>query len=296
MDKILLTGNKGFIGCHLDKKLVGLGYEVRGFDIKNHPTEDIRNEKAVENIFEDFKPDIVVHLAAMTGVRNSLLYPQEYFATNIGGTYNLLSVARDHKVANFIMTSSTSVYGKLGEKGDLLKEDMFCDYQLSPYGVSKKAAELLCKMFFDLPTIVIRPLAVYGENGRKDLVIYKLIEAGLTGKPFYKYGDGSSTRAYTHVEDFNEGIVKMINYKPEDNFEIFNFPGKESIALNYLIEIIKEEFPSINIIETEIDPADVPHATSDLSKAKTKIGYNPTRDFKTEVKKLCQIYKKMKNQ
>ena len=290
--KILLTGNRGFIGSHLEKRLLNLGYQVRGFDIKNNATEDIRNKDSVESVFEKFRPEIVVHLAAMTGVKDSLIYPEQYFSTNIIGTYNLLSAARNYKVVNFIAASSTSVYGKLGEKGDLLKEDMVCDHQLSPYGVSKKAVELLCKMFSDLPTIVVRPLAVYGENSRKDLVIYKLIEAGLTGKTFYKFGDGSSTRAYAHIDDFNDGIIKLIDYKPEDNFEIFNLPGKEPIKLNYLIQIIQEEFPSINLVETAPDPAEVPHAVSDFSKARAKIGYNPTRDFKTEIKKLCQIYKK----
>ncbi|MFA5349133.1 MAG: NAD-dependent epimerase/dehydratase family protein [Candidatus Paceibacterota bacterium] len=293
--KILLTGNKGFIGSHLEKKLIASGHNIKGFDIKNNPAEDIRNEKAVDKAFEDFKPDIVIHLAAMTGVRNSLLYPQQYFETNICGTYNLLNSSRKNGISNFIMTSSTSVYGKLGEKGDILKEDMNCDYQLSPYGVSKRATELVCKLFSDIPTIIIRPLAVYGENGRKDLVIYKLIEAGLQNHPFYKYGDGSSTRAYTHVDDFNDGILKVLNYKPDDNFEIFNFSGGTPITLNRLISIAKVEFPSLEIKEAPIDPADVSHAVSDFSKAKKKLGYNPYRDFETEVKKLCQIYKHLGN-
>jgi len=283
--RILITGDKGFIGSHLRRKLEELKYEVSGFDIRRHPTEDMRNRMAVNQAFANFSPDIVIHLAALAGVRQSELYPELYLETNIIGTFNLLLAARRYKVKKFLFASSSSVYG---DRSEALREDMICDNPLSLYAYTKIAGELLCKYFYDVPTIVFRPFTVYGENGRKDMVVYKLIEAGLTGKTFFKYGDGSSTRGYTNVHDLVDGIVRLMDYKVDSNFEVFNLGGQEVVRLNDLIKIVKEQFPKLKVVQVPRNRVDVKHSFADISKAKSKVGFNPKRRFEKEIRKLCK--------
>jgi len=280
MKRILVTGNRGFIGTHLESKLKELGYEVKGYDLKDGL--DIRNQTQVDKVIKNFVPQVIIHLAALTGVRKSVDMPKDYFETNITGTLYLLKAAQKYGVKNFLSASSSSVYGD----SDIMKEDVVCEHQLSPYAVSKKTGELLCKMF-DLSTIVFRPFTVYGENGRKDMAIYKLIKAGREGRTFQKYGEGSS-RGYTNVHDLVDGIVKLIDCKPEDNFEIFNLGGNEVIKLDDLINIVRGEFPKLKVEIVERNKADNKHNAADISKAESKIGYKPVRDFRTEIIKLCK--------
>ena len=287
--RILLTGSDGFIGKYLKEELRNLGFYVKGIDIKNGEFEDIRYKVEVRRIFDIYKPDIVIHLAALTGVRGSLINPQDYFSTNITGTYNLLEVARNRGVKNFLFASSSSVYGN---QKNPLKENMICDNQLSPYAVSKKAGELLCKMFTNLPTVVFRPFTVYGtdiKRMRKDMIIYKLISAAKNKRVFEKYGDGNSTRGYTNVYDLVNGIIKLIDYKPKDNYEEFNLGGTEEIKLNDLIDIVRESFPDLKVKQIIRQQVDVLHNLADISKAKKKVEFDPIMNFRKEIKKLCSI-------
>ena len=286
--RILLTGDKGFIGAHLSEKLKGLGHDVKGYDLKSGL--DIRDRNQLESVFKTFLPERVIHLAALTGVRDSLTNPAGYFETNITGTYYLLEMAEKYGVKNFLSASSSSVYGQQNgwRVAGGLREDLICDNQLSPYAVSKKAGELLCKMFGEVSTVVFRPFTVYGENGRKNMVVYKLINAGRNGAVFHKYGDGNSVRGYTNVHDLNEGIVKLIKYSPENNFEIFNLGGEEKVKLNDLIKIVKEEFPDLKVEQVERNPVDVLCSFADLGKVKIEVDYNPKRNFYNEIKKLCK--------
>jgi len=285
--KILLTGNKGFIGRHLERRLKKDGHIVQGFDLKDGM--DIRNKHQIERTFKTFQPEVVIHLAALTGVRDSLKHPQSYFITNVVGTCNLLEVCKQWKTKKFLFASSSSVYGE--QKCPLKEQDVY-SFPFSPYGISKTTGEMLCRLFKDyFPVIVFRPFTVYGEEGRKDMVLGKLITAGLTGKTFFKYGDGNSTRGYTNVHDLVDGIVKLLDYEPEDNFEIFNLGGQEVIRLNDLIDIVKQEFPNLRVKQIARHPADVLHSFADITKAKQKVGFNPTRKFEEEIKKICEISK-----
>ena len=285
--RILISGDKGFIGTHLSKKLKDLGHTIKGYDLKDG--YDTRNETQVEKIIKNFVPQVIIHLAALTGVRKSVDMPKEYFNTNITGTLYLLKVAQKYGIKNFLFASSSSVYGDSA----IMKEGTLCDHQLSPYAISKKTGELLCRMFDDLPTTVFRPFTVYGENGRKDMVVYKLIRAGIKNRVFQKYGEGSS-RGYTNVHDLVEGIVKLIDYKPENNYNVFNLGGSEVIKLDDLIDMVKEEFPKLKVETIERNKADTKNNAADISKAKSIIGYKPVRDFRTNIKKLCQIYTELK--
>jgi len=289
--KILLTGSKGFIGSHLQPKLEKLGHKVIGMDIKNGRDEDIRNESFVKHRIGKFKPDVIVHLAALTGVRSSIENPDDYFKTNIIGTYWLLKWADYHKVKNFLFTSSSSVYGLHKPP---LKETMECNHQVSPYAVSKKTGEMLCKLFSNLSTIVFRPFTVYGENGREDMVIRKIINCGITGQSFDKYGEGNSTRGYVNIKDLCRGIIKLLDYKPKNKFDIINLGGKEKIELNDLIKIIKGRFPNLEVRQVEMPETDMPYNYADISKAKRLLGWQPKTNFKEEIIKLCKLYQKEK--
>ena len=285
--KCLVTGNKGFIGTKLERKLKELGFEVKGFDIKNSLAEDIRNKLSLENVFSKFKPEVVIHLAALAGVRNSLLNPQDYFETNITGTYYLLEMCRKYNV-KLLSASSSSVYGERIE--EKLNENMICDNQLSPYAVSKKAGELLCKMFKDVQTIVFRPFTVYGgklEEMRKDMVLYKLIKAGREKTVFHRYGDGNSIRGYTNVYDLIEGIIELINFNKTYNFDIFNLGGSQQVSLNELIGIVKEKYPDLKVEEIERNFADVVSSCADITKATELLRWKPIRNFKNEIIKIC---------
>jgi len=217
--KILLTGDKGFIGVHLKKKLKELKHKVYGFDIKTSPLEDVRNIFKVMNVFNKVKPDIVIHLAALTGVRESVKNPKGYYKTNVDGTKNIIERAKKSGVKKILFASSSSVYGN---QKSPLKERNVCDNQLSPYAKTKEIGELLCasEASEKMPIIIFRPFTVYGENGRENMVIKKIIKAGQKNKIFYKYGDGNSTRGYTNVHDLIDGIVKLVEYKPKDNLTI----------------------------------------------------------------------------
>lgn len=286
--RILLTGSEGFIGKVLMKKLRDLGHEVIGMDIKRDCLlDDISKEVNVECAVKNTMPEFIIHLGALAGVRKSLEIPDKYFETNVTGTYWLLKWAKKMGVKKFLFASSSSVYGG---KESPLKENMNCDSQLSPYAVSKRSAELVCKMFSKyLPVIVFRPFTVYGTNGRQDMVVGELLKAGKEGREFIKYGDGNSARGYTHVEDLTDGIIKLLNYEPNEGFDIFNIGGSEVVKLNELIEIVKENYPKLKIKEIKMPDVDVYYSYADISKMKEKVGWQPIKKFKEEIKKLCSI-------
>jgi len=296
MSEILITGHKGYIGSHLVPKLKKLGYDVYGADIKDGEKFDIREEGSVIGMIKTQSvdsesiesPDIIIHLAARTGVRDSILEPEDYFRTNITGTYLLLKYATEYNVKKVLVASSSSVYGNSVPP---LNEEMRCDSQLSPYAVSKRASELVCKLFPKLEIVVFRPFTVYGgdfNKMRKDMVVYKLINAARNNEVFEKYGKGDSIRGYTHIDDLCDGIIKLIDYKPKNNFEIFNLGGVEKIRLNDLIDIVKEEYPDLKVKQVPMPPLDVYQSWADISKAKKLLGWSPKRNFKEEIKKLCQ--------
>lgn len=280
--KILLTGSEGFIGSHLRPRLEELGYEVIRLDLKRSAIEDIRVRLLI-------KCDLIIHLAALTGVRNSVNLPRHYFRTNVIATQNILDSARALGV-KVLFASSSSVYG---EQENPLREDMHCDKPLSPYAASKVAGEHLCRLS-PAPVIAFRPFTVYGERGRYDMVISKIINAGINGTIFEKYGKGDTSRGYTHVDDLCDGIIKLIDYKPRNGFEVFNLGGNEEVKLNGLIKMAKEEFPDLKVKEVKRNKADVPHNLADISKAKKVLSWEPKRKFKEEFKKLCYLAKKQK--
>lgn len=291
--RIFLTGSVGFIGSHL-YKILRENHKVKGFDLKVRACfngrvtrQDIRDESLVLEEMQKFKPNIVIHLAALTGVRNSLKNPQEYYETNITGTHNVLQSAVDCGVKKVLIASSSSVYG---EDDRPLDERMECNYQLSPYAVSKKSVEMVCQYFGRwIPITIFRPFTVYGgkEGGRRDQVMYKLIKAAKNKTKFEMYGDGTSSRGYTHIDDLIDGIIKLIDYNP-NWCETFNLGGQEEIKLMELISIIRQEFGAFPVKRIERQFADVKNSIANINKAKNLLGWRPTRNFKEEIIKICQ--------
>ncbi len=284
--KILLTGDMGFIGSYLNEKLQVEGHQVFGIDLKRGEQDDIRKIENVRRAMEGVKPDVVIHLAALAGVRESVRVPDQYFETNILGTYWILLMAQLNGVKKVLVASSSSVYGGVVSP---LVETMECNKQLSPYAMSKKATEMVCVMFSDkIPVVVFRPFTVYGPNGREDMVIGKLKKAGRNNEKFVQYGDGSSSRGYTHVDDLTNGIIKLLDYTPEGGYDVFNLGGNEKITLNELVTLVKTKFPFLKVTQVEKPEVDPQESFADISKAERLLGWKPLKKFREEIIKVIQ--------
>ena len=284
LNKILITGNRGFLGTHTQKELEKLGNEVIGFDIKNDFAEDIRNRYYLDKIFEENKPDIVIHFAARPGVRKSAIVPEEYITTNIIGTLNVLECCKKHKTKKALVASSSSIYGE--QPDCLLKEEMVCENPKSIYAMTKKSVETLCKLYSsDMKVYVFRPFSVYGENGRPDMAIGQLLNIYKKGGVFEKYGNGNSVRTYTNVHDFVDCLIKLMYYDSINNYEVFNIGGAEKISLNHLLKIIMNIFP-LRIKEMPFNELDVTSSCADISKAKQVLNWEPVRNFEEEIIKI----------
>ncbi|MFP3953219.1 MAG: GDP-mannose 4,6-dehydratase [Candidatus Acetothermia bacterium] len=258
-----------------------LSLEVKGIE----PTD--------ENIArtQDLRPSSIVHLAAMAGVRPSLVSPTEYVDVDIKGTVNLLEAARNYDVDKFVFGSSSSVYG-VNEKVPFSEDDV-TDLQISPYATAKKAAEGYCKTYnhlYGVPIAALRFFTVYGPRQRPEMAIHKFARLMDNGEKIPAYGDGTSERDYTYVDDIVDGIVASLD--ADYDFEVFNLGNSETIELNQLIELIGDEMG----IEPEIDrqpqqPGDVPITYADISKSREMLGYSPEVLIEEGVARFVDWYK-----
>lgn len=263
---------------------------------------DILDTKLLEQIFsgQAFEPnksnelnklEIVVHLAAIAGVRPSILSPKEYVDVDIKGTVNLLEMARKYEVKQVIFGSSSSVYGA-NSKIPFSEEDP-TDQQVSPYATAKKAGELYCNTYhhlYGIPTTVLRFFTVYGPRQRPEMAIHKFTRLMKRGEPVPMYGDGTSARDYTYIDDIIDGIMAAIE-RPFD-FEILNLGNSTTVKLKELIELIAGRLG----VEPEIDhqpdqPGDVPITYADISKAKKLLGYNPKTSVEEGIEKFVKWFK-----
>lgn len=296
---ILITGHAGFIGSHLTNHLLSLGFTVAGVDNYNdyyspkikqanvdrfchHPNFqefrlDILDQPKLKQCFAVVKPEIIIHLAARAGVRPSLVNPQLYHDVNITGTENLLNLAKKFKVKQFIFSSSSSVYGNQTKVP--FSENDRLGPPVSPYAETKLAGEKLCHES-GLTSTVLRFFTVYGPAGRPDMAPSLFTRAILAGQPIIRYGDGSTKRDYTYIEDIVSGIMAAIN-KPFA-FEIINLGNNQPVSLNDFIATIEElTGKKAKILEKPRHPADVPLTYADISKAQALFGWRPKTDLKT---------------
>ncbi len=313
--KILITGAAGFIGSHLcerlvnDHQVVGLDNFCDFYDIKikrknvaklskNENFQlikaDIRKLDELEDIFALHDFDLVIHLAAMAGVRPSIENPVLYTEVNINGTVNLLEECRKHNVKKFIFASSSSVYGN-NKKVPFSEKDSV-DHPISPYASTKKAGELICHSYHHLHQIslaCLRFFTVYGPRQRPDLAIHKFSRMMLKGDKIPVFGDGSTRRDYTFIDDILDGILKTINYVMSGTvFDVFNLGESQTISLSEMIKTIENELQ----IKAEkkilpLQPGDVDQTFADISKSRKILGYDPKTNFQSGIAKFINWLK-----
>ncbi len=322
---ILVTGGAGFIGSYLCDRLLDEGHEVLCLDNFNdfygpklkeqniaraseHPNftlirGDILDAELLNDIFSgNYKPRTtnsaprtIVHLAAMAGVRPSIVSPAKYVDVDIKGTVNLLEKAKEYGIKQFIFGSSSSVYG-INRKVPFSEDDP-TDLQASPYATAKKAGELYCKTYhhlYGIPTTILRFFTVYGPRQRPDMAIRKFTELMIEGRPIPMFGDGTSERDYTYIDDCIDGIMGAL--KASYGFEIFNLGNSETIQLQELIELIGDKLdidPKIDQLPEQ--PGDVPITCADISKAKKMLGYNPSTSIEQGIENFVKWYLKKKD-
>lgn len=325
---ILVTGGVGFIGSSLVERLLKRGNKVvvvDSFDnyycpkikennlleikknIKDSKLnsnnfklyrQDIRDEQAIEQIFLENKIEIIIHLAAMAGVRYSISMPKLYYDVNVMGTLNILENARKFGINKIIFGSSSSVYGE-NKKVPFSEKDN-CIHQISPYATTKKIGELMCYIYHSLYHInflCLRFFTVYGPRQRPDLAIYKFTRLILENKPIPIFGDGSSERDYTYIDDVVDGILKALQYLQQKDkiFEIINLGNSKTISLLNMVNIIEIILNKKAVLEKQpMQQGDVVRTYADISKAKELLGYFPQKDFMDGVKEFVEWFKKQR--
>lgn len=317
MKTYLITGGAGFIGSSLSERLIKEENRVVAIDnfcdfynptikennvkelIKNSNFKlyrnDIRDREAVKKIFEENNIDIVMHLAAMAGVRPSIENPVLYQEVNCMGTQNILEEMKAHNVKNLVMASSSSVYGNCKEVP--FKENMIVDFAISPYAATKKANEVMTHVYhklFDMNVIMLRFFTVYGPKQRPDLAINKFTRLMLEDKEIPMFGDGTTSRDYTYIDDIVDGIIRSCNYVENNNdvYEILNLGNSSPVSLKEMINTIGQAI-GVNpkIKQLPMQPGDVDRTFADISKAKKLIGYNPKTSFKEGIENFVEWYK-----
>ncbi len=311
---ILITGGAGFIGSHLVEKLLAEGSRrvsvIDNFNDFYAPSvkraniaefaenphfklyeNDIRDAESIEKIFAENDFDAVVHLAAMAGVRPSLENPKLYAEVNINGTLNLLEAAKKSHVKQFVFGSSSSVYGE-NEKIPFAEDDKIQN-PISPYAATKAAGELFCHTYshlYDIRCVCLRFFTVYGARQRPDLAIHKFAKLISANKPIQMFGDGTTRRDYTFVQDIIQGVTAAIEYE-KSGYEIFNLGESQTIELKQLIELLEISLGKKAIIEQhELQSGDVPITFADISKARELLNYNPTTKIEQGIPKFVEWF------
>ena len=315
----LVTGGAGFIGSHLVERLLADGHRVAVIDDFNdfyapavkqanftaataaaasgdscqhhdgsngQPVPlhrvDLRDAAAVNAIVADGKFDGIIHLAARAGVRPSIQQPRLYVETNVGGTLNLLEAARAAGVRRFIFASSSSVYGLCRESP--FREDFALLQTISPYAATKLAGEHLCANYahlFGMRVVCLRFFTVYGPRQRPDLAIHQFTRRIWRGETIQQFGDGSTRRDYTYIDDIVQGVLgalELVNAgrEGESLFDIFNLGESATTPLRELIRLLESAVGRPALIEKLPEqPGDVPHTCADISKARRVLGYRP---------------------
>ena len=329
--RILVTGVAGFIGMHVALRLLNDGHEVAGLDNLNDyydvnlkkarldhigsPNQfafhkfDLSDRDKISTLFSEFRPEVVINLAAQAGVRYSLKSPHSYIDSNIIGFTNILEACRHYEIGHLIYASSSSVYG--------LNEDMPChegqnaDHPLALYGATKKANELLAHSYshlFGIPTTGLRFFTVYGPWGRPDMALFKFTEAIVGGRPINIYNYGEMIRDFTYIDDIVEGIVRLVEKPATANsdfdsalpdagssnvpWRIFNIGnGQPTPLLDYVSAL--EQALGIKAKKNllEMQPGDVLMTSADTSRLKEWVGFSPNTPIQTGIERFVEWYR-----
>jgi UDP-glucuronate 4-epimerase len=314
----LVTGGAGFIGSHVVKELLKDEtikitcldnfdpFYKRQFKLlnisefeKNHNFFLLDIDLASVSIKQlhdaVWQPvDVIIHLAAKAGVRPSIADPISYQQTNLLGTQKLLDFAVQKKAKKFVFASSSSVYG-INEKMPWKEDELLLP--ISPYAMTKLAGEMAGHVYhklYGLPFIALRFFTVYGPGQRPDLAIHRFIKSILKDEPVTMFGDGSTSRDYTYVDDTVQGVLSAINYD-QSSFEIINLGNNYAVSLKDLIADIEEIIGKKAIINQQPEqPGDVPRTFADISKAKRLLNYQPKTELKTGLKNFYDWFEKNK--
>ncbi|CEM32565.1 unnamed protein product [Vitrella brassicaformis CCMP3155] len=312
--KVLLTGGAGFVGGHTCEVLLKRGDEVVLLDnvndyydqrLKEHTLDilrsvptgklteyliDLRDLDAVTKVFEEHKFDVICHLAAQAGVRHSIQHAISNVQTNILATVHLLELSRKHNVPNFVMASSSSVYGKSSTPP--FSEDQLCNKPISPYAATKRSCELFAHTYHHLynqNVTCLRFFTVYGPRGRPDMAAYKFIDRIYHDRAIDKYGDGSAIREFTYISDIVDGVIAAIdNPRP---YEIVNLGGGATHTLNELISTIEKHCGKKALINQMPDqPGDVPLTSADQKRAQAILNFHPKVSLDDGIRQTVHWY------
>ena len=327
MKTYVVTGGAGFIGSHVTEALLKQGHKVIIIDhmndfydpavkeknlqeikvwCKKNGSEgqllfkkaDIRDEVQLQAIFAGADIAAIIHLAAYAGVRPSIENPKLYYDVNVMGTLNVLEIARENGVKKVVFASSSSVYGNT--KTVPFKESDFVDRPISPYAATKKSGELLCHTYHHLHQMDIaclRFFTVYGPRQRPDLAIHKFTKKISAGEKIPFFGDGSTKRDYTYIQDIVDGVTKALQWVEagEDRFEVFNLVESATISLSQMVETIERAVGKTALLERlPNQPGDVKLTNAAIDKAKTMLGYQPKTEFADGIEKFVAWFKKNK--
>ncbi|HSN25125.1 MAG TPA: NAD-dependent epimerase/dehydratase family protein [Kofleriaceae bacterium] len=295
---IVVTGAAGFIGSHTCEQLVARGHRVTGidaFDDYLYPSDvkrrnaaelagvtmiegDICDATLIERAITD-EVDVVCHLAALAGVRPSLAQPRRYVRTNVEGTTVIVERMRALGLLRLVFASSSSVYGaRAGSSA--FREDDPCLHPASPYAATKRMGELLLSTYrdlFGLGVSALRFFTVYGPRQRPDMAMAKFVDAIRNDRPITVFGDGTSRRDYTYIDDIVAGTVAAIERVQPAQYEIYNLGGTHTISLAELVETIERTIGKKARIERLPDqPGDVPITYANIDRARAALGYEPT--------------------
>jgi UDP-glucuronate 4-epimerase len=311
--KALITGGAGFIGSHTTAALLSRGDQVACLDNFNdyyspqrkrknvsefldNPDYrlyegDIRDKERLKEVFAEEKPAKVIHIAAMAGVRPSIERPLLYEEVNVKGTLNMLEAAHRHRVTNFLFASSSSVYG--GQEKVPFSEDDPITHPISPYAATKAAGELLCYTYhhlYSLNITCLRFFTVYGPKGRPDMAPYLFTKWVFEGAGLTMFGDGTTSRDYTYIDDIVSGVVAALD--ADLGYEIINLGNSQTVILGDFIALVEDLVgKKAHIVQEDMQLGDVPRTCADISKARRLLGYDPQTPVEEGMKHFVAWYR-----
>jgi len=329
---ILVTGSAGFIGSHVTRRLLADGHRVVGLDNLNdyydpklkiarlerfrndtgytHITGDLADRDLIETVFDQHRPERVVHLAAQAGVRYAAENPHVYVSSNVTGTLHILEGCRQHGSKHLVFASTSSVYGANTQMP--FSEHAGTEHPLTLYAATKKANEMMAHSYahlYGIPSTGLRFFTVYGPWGRPDMALFLFTKAILAGEPIKVFNHGQHKRSFTYVDDIVEGIVRILDKPPESNpdwqsdrpdpatsgvapYRIFNIGNEQTVELLRYIEVLEQELGKKAEMEMlPLQPGDVPDTEADVAELSQATGHRPEVSVEEGVKNFVSWYK-----